>query len=111
MTIKAKKKALIDNLPSTVIIFGKQFDVQVTRLKDLYGDFSESKRLIRIHQELDIEAARETLFHEALHAAFAISGQRELLDEKHEEGLVRMLEHAFYHMLDINKLTGPIDKV
>lgn len=85
---------------------GRKLDIVITNLKGLHGDFNIDKNHIRIHQNQTIDEARATLFHEALHAALAISGQNEMLKEDQEEALVRLLEHAFNHIVDIDKLSA-----
>jgi len=104
MAIK-KKHDLGDSLPKFVYVFGKKIPVIITSLKDLHGDFNLETNEIRISKDYDLESAKSTLFHECLHAALAISGQNELLNEKREEALVRMLEHAFAHSIDFDKLS------
>lgn len=99
-----KKQELIDFLPKSITIFGREIKITVTNLKGLHGDFQIDKNLIRIHQSVPLESAKHTLFHEALHAAFAISGHNETLAENQEEAIVRMIEHAFCHIVDIDKL-------
>lgn len=103
-TVKQKKEDLQAALPSCINVFGKEFDIIITNLKGLHGDCDATKGVIRIHQNSSIESARSTLFHESIHAALAVSGQNEMLREDQEEALVRMLEHAFYHIVDVNKL-------
>ena len=101
----AKKKADIEAaLPSHVSIFGRKIKVVITNLKGLHGDFSIDKNLIRIHQAVPVESAKDTLFHECVHAALAISGHNEMFSEQQEEALVRMIEHAFAHIVDVDKL-------
>jgi hypothetical protein len=104
LTAKQKKEDLQAVLPKSITVLGKQFEVIVTNLKGLHGDCDATKGVIRIHQNCTIEVARSTLFHEAIHAALDVSGQGEMLREDQEEALVRMLEHTFYHIVDINKL-------
>ena len=101
---------LENNLPRQISVLGKLFDVKITKLKGCYGDCDDSKAQIRIHNNLDLDIALSTLFHEAIHAAFAVSGQNQLIKEEHEEGLVRMLEHAFKDIVDIKKLAPALDK-
>lgn len=104
-TSAAKKRAeLAASLPKSVSILGRTIKVTVTNLKGLHGDFSIDKSLIRIHQAVPAASAKDTLFHECLHAALAISGHNELMSEGQEEGLVRMLEHAFSQIVDVDKL-------
>ncbi len=109
-TQKNKKEILIKAIPSEITVFGRKLKVTITNLKGLHGDFNIDKNLIRLHQNQTVEEARATLFHEALHAAFALSGHGEMLKDNQEESLIRMLEHAFFHIIDVNKLTTGIDK-
>lgn len=104
ITAKEKREELQASLPRKVEIFGKEFDIVITNLKGLHGDCDTAKGVIRIHQNCSIESARSTLFHEAIHAALAVSGQNEMLREDQEEALVRMLEHAFYRIVNVDKL-------
>lgn len=103
-TAKQKREELQKALPESVQIFGRQFKVVVTNLKGLHGECDPDKNIIRIHQGVGVESAKQTLFHEAVHAAFAVSGQSELLKEEQEEAIVRMIENAFLHIVDIDKL-------
>lgn len=104
VTQKQRKENLQNQLPAEIIVLGKTFKVNVSNLKGLYGDCDTHSKVIRIHQGLDINQARITLFHEAIHASFAISGHSYCLSDEQEEGIVRMLEHAFYHCVDVDKL-------
>lgn len=108
MTIKQRRDALAEALPRAISILGREFSVAVTNLKHLHGDMDDDKSLIRIHQNLSIEEARTTLFHEAVHAAFFVSGHKEMLKEEQEEAIVRMIEHAFYKIVEVEKLA--VDK-
>ncbi len=113
-TAKQRREELQAKLPRKVLIFGKEFEVVVTNLKGLHGDCDEDKYIIRLHQNLDIDTARKTLFHETIHAALAVSGHKYMLEDKdgdgkHEEALVRMLEQAFYHIVDVDKLQVKTD--
>lgn len=106
--LNKNKQLLQSELPSSVSILGRELKVTVTNLKGLHGDFSLDKSLIRIHQSVPVESAKDTLFHEMIHAALAISGHNEMLTEGQEEAIVRMMEHAFSGYFDIKKST--IDK-
>jgi Zn-dependent peptidase ImmA (M78 family) len=105
LTTKKKREALQADLPNKITVLGRAFEVVITNLKGLHGDCNLDKNVIRIHQNCTPEQARVTLFHEAVHAALAVSGHNEMLKENQEEALVRMMEHAFNSCIDINKLT------
>ena len=107
---KTKKAALQAVLPAAINVLGKTFTVQVTSLKGLHGDCNPDTGVIRIHQNLTPETAQMTLFHEAVHAAFAQSGQNEMLKEGQEEALVRMIENSFYHIVNVSKLSVDAEK-
>lgn len=110
LTVKERREILENSLPRRIAVFGKIFEVQITNLKGLHGDCNEDTQVIRLHQALDLQAAKRTLFHEAIHAALAVSGHKYMLledekdDGKHEEALVRMLEQAFADCMDVSKL-------
>lgn len=104
MSNNTKKLKLESSLPSVVTIFGKDFKVSITALKGLLGDCDTDSKVIRIHQNQTKNDALNTLFHEMLHAAFGISGIREILKEDQEEAIVRMIEHAFADAMDVYKL-------
>ena len=81
--------------------------MQVSNLKGIYGDCSVSEKKIRIHQTQSVEAAKHTLWHEAIHAALGLSGITELLDDKNvnlEEAVVRCIEHAFSDVVNLDLL-------
>lgn len=103
-TAAQKKQELTAKLPTAINIFGREFQIVITNLKGLHGDCDAQKNVIRIHQNCTPEQARSTLFHEAVHAALAVSGHNEMLKEDQEEAIVRMFEHAFYHIVDVDKL-------
>lgn len=109
MTAKQKREVIQKALPNKISILGKEFKVVVTALKGLHGDCDVDKRVIRIHQNSTVESARETLFHESLHAAFAVSGLKEIITDEQEEAIVRMIEHSIYHIVDVDKL-ATLDK-
>ena len=108
-TAKQKRELLQGLLPKEISILGKPFKITVTNLKGSHGDCNEDTYEIRIHQNLEIEQARMTLFHESIHAALAISGHKQMLKEDQEEALVRMLEQTYADCIDIDKLAN-LDK-
>lgn len=82
-------------LPKIIQVLGVDFTVEEdpSMPEDEYGETLIEKRTIRInpkHKELYLD----TFWHEVFHAAFGVSGQSFLYDEKQEEALVRMFEHA-----------------
>ena len=109
VTVKQKRQNLTDSLPAAVTVLGKTFKVTVTNLKGLYGDCDVGAGVIRIHQGLDVDVAKKTLFHEAIHAALGVSGHNEMLKEDQEEAIVRMFEHAFSNCMNLDKIS--LDKV
>lgn len=109
MTAKQKREAIKTALPASISILGKTFKVTVTSLRGLHGDCDIDKKIIRVNQNSSIEDARETLFHESLHAAFAVSGLKEIITDEQEEAIVRMIEHSIYHIVDVDKL-ATLDK-
>ncbi len=101
---KSKKTDLQEYLPESVNIFGRDIKVKITNLKGTHGDFDADLGEIRIHQNSTKENANNTLFHECIHAALYISGQKELLSADQEEALVRAIEHGLAHLVDFNKI-------
>lgn len=83
-------------LPKSINILGVEFKVEEdsSMPDEEYGETDIEKRLIRMNPK-HRETYLDSFFHEMFHAAMGVSGQAFLLDEKHEEALVRMLEHAF----------------
>lgn len=93
--LKDKKALLEAALPSHVFIMGHKIPVIVRRLTDAQGEFCLETRTIRISLKHDVDKVHLTLFHESVHAALYLSGQAELLSEKHEEAIVLLMENAF----------------
>ena len=99
-------------LPPKINILGKDIRVLKEKIKKeegeakIFGEFNDSKMLIKINPKLTPHEEKITLFHEAVHAALHVSGLTHLLpsDGKLEEALVRVMEHAFAHAIDIHKL-------
>lgn len=63
------------------------------------------EQVITIDKKLSPENAEKVLWHEACHAAFALSGASEHLSQETEEMLAIMLENAFYDIVDVWKLS------
>lgn len=108
---KIKKNKLEAALPSQISVLGQVFTVKVANLKGISGDCSVHDRVIRIHQNQDIESAKATLWHESLHAALGVAGLAELLDHQMsahggtlEEAIVVCLENSFRHAISLDNL-------
>lgn len=83
-------------LPKSISILGVTFKVEEdpSMPDEEYGETDIEKRLIRMNPK-HRDSYLESWWHECFHAAMGVSGHAFLLDEKHEEAIVRMLEHAF----------------
>ena len=99
----SSKKISRYKLPESITIFGVVFKVERSYLDGLMGQCDRDDHTIKIHQDLSEKEAKHTLVHEALHGALAITGQSDLLKDKHEEGLVRMLENYLVDIIDYDK--------
>lgn len=71
------------------------------------GEYSEQSQTILINVYHPKSTLSDTLFHEALHAVFHLSGLSALTDahEHLEEAIVRAVTSAFIHAIDLSKLT------
>ena len=96
-------------LPEKIIVLGQEFTVKLSpdMMEGDYGNCLGMEYLIKISDKLSPEIAAQTLFHEAIHAAFYVSGIAEIVTNKQEEAIVVMIENAFRHIIDIQKLTKP----
>ena len=105
----SKLKSL-DSLPKKIKVLGIEFEIKLCTLKDEFGDCTIDTRLIRVDKHQGLDQALITVWHEAIHAALAVSGLNELLapTDGLEEAIVRCLEHSFADIVDIYKLA--IDK-
>lgn len=105
--VREKRKILEDNLPASVDVMGLEFSVNLQPMKK--GDWGEcviEERKIFINQAIDLGHARDTLFHESVHAALGVSGLSHLLEYNLEEAIVRCIEHAFCHVVDVTGLAS-----
>lgn len=86
--------------PDKVEIFGIEFTISyVDEFGDKdYGDTEGWTRAIRIRGNLQGEELRNTIIHEALHGLFHVTGWSELLGDKKEEAIVRVLEQGLTTM-------------
>ena len=101
--------ALPKKIPTKIKIFGRTIKVVRAELKEHeFGEYEQHKYLIKISKKSDYEEARQTLFHEAIHAALHISGLSEMIPQEEkqdlEEAIVICLENAFSDIVDIEKL-------
>lgn len=104
-------------MPKKVKILGKLFDINYqSNLKDkedpaeaLYGEMHGREFVIDINSSYGRKIQEDTLFHEAMHAALAVSGLSHLLDEKIEEAIISCFEHAFSHAVNTALLAAEID--
>jgi len=104
MSAPPKKKTL----PTKINIFGRDILVRREEMKEgEFGEYEQHKYLIKISKRSDINEARQTLFHEAIHAALHISGLSMVLPDNDgidlEEAIVVCLENAFGHLIDVDK--------
>ena len=65
-------------------------------MKD-YGDMDIDKKIIRIREGLSKEESFDTMMHEVTHAALAISGLSNILDDPNvEEAIVRVADYILF---------------
>jgi energy-converting hydrogenase A subunit M len=80
-------------LPSKIFVGGMQFKIILREIQD-FGLMDFDARVICIRKSLTKKEQLDTLMHEVHHAALAVSGLSNILnDENLEEALVRMTEH------------------
>ena len=88
-----KKKTVI---PSTIDVGGIEFKVVLSKIKD-FGDMDIDTKTIRVRADLKPEEAFDTLMHETVHAALAVSGLTNILDDDNlEEAIVRMTDYLIF---------------
>lgn len=85
-------------------ILGLNISVKLKNLKSVFGEFKGDSRCIEIDKSQSIDEQVSTLFHEMIHAALFVSGHSEMLKLKHEEAIIRALEHGLIEYVDKNKL-------
>ena len=84
------------SLPSTIKVGDIEFKIVLKKMKD-YGDMDIDKRTIRIRHGLTEEESFDTLMHEVTHAALAISGLTNILDDENlEEAIVRLTDYVLF---------------
>jgi len=89
----AKKNTVI---PTTIDVGGVEFKVVLSKIKD-FGDMDIDTKTIRVRADLKPEEAFDTLMHETVHAALAVSGLTNILDDDNlEEAIVRMTDYLVF---------------
>ena len=82
--------------PPAIKVGGVEFKIVLKKMSD-FGDFDVDKKLIRIRQGLSPTAMFDTLMHEVAHAALAISGLSNILDDENlEEAIVRIADYILF---------------
>ena len=88
-----RKKTVI---PPTIDVGGIEFKVVLSKIKD-FGDMDIDTKTIRVRADLKPEEAFDTLMHETVHAALAVSGLTNILDDDNlEEAIVRMTDYLVF---------------
>jgi energy-converting hydrogenase A subunit M len=89
----AKKNPVI---PTKIDVGGIEFKVILSKIKD-FGDMDIDTKTIRVRADLKPEEAFDTLMHETVHAALAVSGLTNILDDDNlEEAIVRMTDYLIF---------------
>lgn len=88
-----------DKFPTKITVLGQKIKVQQAELDDLYGDFTPSKKTIRINEKLTEEEKYQTLLHEAIHASLELAGWSHALSHETEEGIVRAIENGLWPLV------------
>lgn len=101
------EKKIRVKIPNKINVLGKDFTVTRKKMvKDHHGECDGSRYQITLSNAETLEASRQTLFHEAIHAALYVSGLSNVInDDNLEEAIVISLENAFSHAVDVDKLT------
>ena len=87
--------------PKSIIMAGVRVRIQFRDLgdEDCYGLYSHRRKLITIDKNLKGKDLYETLRHEMIHAAFAISGLA-YCERYEEEAIVRCMDEIFFPAWD-----------
>ena len=84
------------SLPSTIKVGDIEFKVILKKMKD-FGDMDIDKKVIRVREGMTSEETFDTLMHEVTHAALAISGLSNILDDDNvEEAVVRVADYIVF---------------
>jgi hypothetical protein len=108
-TAKEIKSEVEKLLPSHIYVLGKKVEIVVTTGVKAEGDFDPYRHKIRINPAQGVEKAKETLFHESVHAVWAYSGLNQLMSEDLEEAVTRALDYGISRAVDVTKLENMED--
>lgn len=100
--MKKRKNKTTYNLPINLHSISVKIVKGLNEKEDCWGQLTEDDRghpVIELDSILRGEMLKTTLFHEAFHAVFHLSGTSNIIDEKQEEALVRSLENIFIPLL------------
>lgn len=79
----------------TVTVLGATYTIVDERLDpDLYGECKPGAKVISINRDANRKQKAETIFHEVLHAILYETGLNHILEDGHEEAIVRAMEHG-----------------
>ena len=89
------------SLPKKVLIAGCAIRIVYRDLgdEDCYGLYSYKRRTITVHNELEQDDLYETLRHEMMHAALALSGIT-FCERYEEEAIIRCMDEIFFPAWD-----------
>lgn len=90
---------MTNKFPTRITVLGQKIKVVQVELDELYGDFTPSKKIIRINERLTEEEKYQTLMHEAIHAALELAGWSHALSNETEEGIVRAIENGLWPLV------------
>lgn len=87
--------------PSSIRVGGKRIAVVVSKSLENYGEYDHDKAEIRLSSRVLTKSSdlRETLRHEIMHAALAVSGIS-FMEKFEEEVVVRCFEEIFFPCWD-----------
>lgn len=99
----------MSKLPKTLPILGHDVSILNVALDEDYADADDVRREIRVdlvkHKKDSVDP-EFSLFHEVLHIALGLSGVSEVLDDKHEEAVVKCLENGLWPLVQFRKDNG-----
>lgn len=95
----SKPKVQQKDIPDSLTVGGHKIQIIVdpNMSYDLHGTYFDKKIHINpFHDEIE-----GTLFHELVHAAMDISGQKDHLSDDQEEAIVKAIENMIAHLIQI----------
>ena len=87
--------------PKKIKVLGQTIKIVVKDMEDL-GEFDRSKLTISLSRSQTPDEMASSLLHEILHAVFFISGHSFIIEDNHEEALVRVLETGLYEHIKLS---------